>query len=236
MNHFTALVIALVMFCASGCATSERRIDLDEERLGNIPISVVNDVPFIEQTPKLCGPTALYMVTKARKPSLKLEEVTQITFTPEARGTFKQDMLSAARRMGMAPYKVRTVRKMFDVLASGSPVVIFHRTEFMWKDYWHYSVLTGYDRKNSKFYVHIGSYSHRVMDVGEIVRSWEDGGSWAYIFVEPKHIPEHATFQEVLENDQALLRLGFNDDAFELSKGIQKQIKSMKRLPSSNER
>src|SRR5450759_1470175 len=169
----------------SGCATSYKKVQLQDADFVGKPLVINNNVPFVEQTPKLCGPTALYMVTKSFRPELTFDEVTQLTFSPVASGTYKQDLLAGARRLGMAPYRVASLTQIIDYLAHETPVVLFHRTGFLWKDYWHYSVITGYNRRTETFSLHIGPYQYRDTDISDLIGSWIEGGSWAYVVLPP---------------------------------------------------
>jgi tetratricopeptide (TPR) repeat protein len=216
MKAFRAFVVLAAL--ASGCATtSYRKIELSDADFAGKPVAVVNDVPFIEQTPKLCGPTALYMAAKPLDPDLSLDELSKLAYSPAASGSFKQDLLAAARRLGLAPYRVADLRGMLDQLAQGRPVIIFHRTSFLWKNFWHYSVLTGYDRREEEFTMHIGPYAHRNAKISDVIGSWVEGGSWAYVISSPEKVPASADFQETLDNGLAFLRLGRNESALAVS-------------------
>lgn len=203
-----------------GCATTSRSPVIDEGAFVDKPLVIVNDVPFVEQPRALCGPTALYMASKPYNPNLRLEEVTQFTFTPEAKGAYQLDMVAAARRLGLAPYKVKDVSEVFEYLAAGVPVLIFHQTEFLWKKYWHYSVLTGYDRERETFSLHIGRDKNKNIKMTRLLESWKAGGSWAYVILEPKNIPPKAAFEEALDHDQVFLRLGMEKEVSELSQAM----------------
>lgn len=212
-----AFVATLLAVHGSGCATVYPKVDLREEDFADKPLAIVNDVPFIEQTPKLCGPSALVMAVQRLRPELTMEEATRLTYTPKASGSYKQDMLAAVRRLELAPYRVESMGQMVQAVADGQPVVVFHRTRFLWKDYWHYSVLTGYDRAREKLMLHIGPLAHEAVDVSQLIGSWEEGGSWAFVALPASELPQHASFQESLDNSLALLRLGFADSALALS-------------------
>ena len=216
-------LIFLNAWLVTGCATSYKKVALNEDDFKGKPVAIINSVPFVEQTTKLCGPTALYMVAKPHKSELTLEEVRAITFTPAARGTFKQDLLAASRRIGLAPYAVDSVPHLFEYLSQGTPVVIFHKTEFLWKQYWHYSVITGYNRLTEKFQVHIGEDPNHDISFSKIIGSWEEGGKWAYVVQPPGKLPAQALFQEALDNSFAFLRLGYEDAAYQLSEEILKR-------------
>ena len=212
--------ILLSLTSAWGCATGYKKVVLNEADFADKPLVFVNQVPFLEQPPLLCGPSALYMVTKRFRPDLNFEQVSQMTFTPVAKGAFKQDMLAAARRLGMAPYQVVDTSHIFDALAEGLPVVIFHRTQFIWKDYWHFSVITGYNRLHDTLYLHIGPYAYREADTSQVIGSWQEGGSWAYAILPPEKVPSFASFQETLDNDLAFLRLGLLEPAVRISEQL----------------
>jgi hypothetical protein len=213
---FKISLLCLALF-ASGCATTYDRVRLNDEDFVGKPLAIVNAVPFVEQEPKLCGPTALYMVTKSYLPDETLAEVSSMSFTPGASGAYPQDMLSATRRLGMAPYLVKSFPQIVDFLAKGVPVVIFHRTGFLWKDYWHYSVLTGYDRLHETFSMHIGPYAYKNADISDVLGSWNEGGKWAFVALAPSQIPSSADYPETLDNSFAFLRLGMNEAAYQLS-------------------
>jgi hypothetical protein len=215
-------MLLLVAFTfLSGCASHYIKLE-DSDFVGK-PISVNNSVPFVEQTSTLCGPTALYMAAKNLKPAITLDEVTKLTLSPGASGTYKQDMLAATRRLGLAPYQVNGLSGIFSSLAAGTPVIIFHETDFFTKHFWHYSVLTGYDRPKQKFYLHIGKSPYYAMDMSELDRSWKKGESWAYIVMMPNQLPPLASVDETRDNALAFLRLGFTLDAEALAIEMEKR-------------
>lgn len=211
-----------ILLLSIGCASTQRKKDFaNSESFRDKPLGIVNNVPFIEQPRELCGPTALYMVIKNLKPSIELETVTDLTFTPEAKGAFKQDILSASRRLGFAPYRVTSADEIFASLASRNPVLIFHSAAFLWRDYWHYSVVTGYDLRAHHFSVHIGPYPYREMNITKLLQSWEKGGSWAYIVLPPNQLPADASFEGALENYQIFNRLNLIIPSQEIAHAIQ---------------
>jgi hypothetical protein len=213
----SSLWLLLVAMLGSGCATTYDKMNLRDEDFAGKPLVIVNEVPFLEQPPELCGPSALYMVAKPYSSTLKLEDVTKLSFSPKASGSYKQDMLSATRRLGLAPYSVKTLPEIIDYLADKTPVVIFHRTGFLWKDLWHYSVLTGYSKMDETFSMHIGPYAYRTAAMSQVLGSWKEGGNWAFVVLPPQKLPELANFQEALDNSLAFLRLDQVQNAYDLS-------------------
>jgi tetratricopeptide (TPR) repeat protein len=198
-------------------------VDLPANAFADKPLAIKNNVPFVEQTTALCGPTALYMATKSLKPDLELSQVTALTFSPQAKGTFKQDLLAGARRLGFAPYPVDSLAGMLNEVAKGEPVVIFHQTDFFWKNYWHFSVIAGYDLDRETFLVHIGKEAFHEMSFAKIQKTWEEGGRWACVILPPGNLPTTATFENALENSLAFLRLGQNDHAYALAEEMNRR-------------
>lgn len=216
-NYFLLLALGALL---TGCATTGRKSQIDAAELGANPLVINHSVPFVAQTPQLCGPTALMMVVHDQKPELTLEEITQATLSPGANGSYKQDMLAAARRFGFAPYSVTSFRGMLDQLAEGTPVLLFHSTDFLWKDFWHYSVLTGYNALDGNFYLHIGPYAYHEMSFAKILASWKDGGEWSYVILPPGKIPASAGADEAIDNALVFLRLGKTEEARILGEAV----------------
>jgi len=212
-----AVLILWLVFSPACASLNYPKISTTDEDFRGKPDHVQNVVPFVEQAPNLCGPTALLMVSQPLRPELTLDQIRDLTFTPAAAGSYPQDMLSATRRLHLAPYSVKSVTEILSALAYGSPVVIFHRTGFLWKDLWHYSVLTGYDRLKEELIMHIGPYENRHVDWSQVVGSWTEGGKWAFIVEPPRKLPEFARFEDALANDFAFLRLGYIQEAYALS-------------------
>jgi hypothetical protein len=211
----------LIGVLIGGCASIPQSKDLAEVDFSNLPLSIVSSVPFIEQTSILCGPTSLYMAAKKLKPELELGQVTAITLSPGASGSFKQDMLAATRRLGLAPYRIHSLNEIFIYLAHGTPVVLFHETQFFTKHFWHYSVLAGYDRRREKFVMHIGDRPYYEMNLNEVIQSYEIGGKWAFVVQGPGELPMTATLEEARDNAIILLHLGMVDEAKALAVAMQ---------------
>ena len=211
--------LAVLLLGLSACAASKPRPELDSD-FGARPIASSHEIPFIPQTPKLCGPTALRMAMNRYRPELSLEEISTALMSPKAKGTFKQDLLAGARRFGLATYEVPTVYEMIDHLAEGTPVILFHNAGFFWKEYWHYSVMTGYDLRERNFYLHIGERESFPMKMEKVLESWDQGGNWAYVVVSPNRIPKFGTLEEALDNALVFLRIGLVDPARALGQQI----------------
>ncbi len=213
MMRLALLAIAtLALF--SACAGIPHRTELDTLMLGaDKPIAVTLNVPFVPQGKNLCGPTALLMVLRYQGASPEDSEMNGMLMSPGANGTYKQDFLAGSRRLGFAPYPVKTFREMLEQIAEGNPVVIFHSTAFLGKEYWHYSVLTGYDLREQKAILHIGEKNFYEMDMSRLIFNWELGGSWSYVVAKPEKLPSGATLEDSIANGLAFLRLGLLEQA-----------------------
>lgn len=167
--------------------------------IGQVPAKKL-EVPFIPQGEKMCGPAVLNMAAKPYLPNVPFDTYKNLSFREKAEGTFTSDMLSATRRLGLAPYKVATLEAMLKNVSIGRPVMVFQNLGLSWYPMWHYALLVGYDKNENIVYLHSGFTEYRKMDFGLFKRTWRRGDYWSYIVVPPSTIPENVAFNEVLDN------------------------------------
>lgn len=217
-------VVAVFAGVSMGCASQfmDRKIaQKTAEAMGGVePQVVVVATPFIEQRAHHCGPATLTMALQKWDSEVSLKQVTGMTFTPGAKGSFKPDMLSAARRLGYAPYQVSSFQQMLDSLKAGHPVVVFQDLGFAFVHVWHYAVLVGYDAKTDSLIVHSGPNAYERMRRSQFVMSWQRGGEWSYIFLRPTDIPGPADFNETLANADIFSKIGRPVEAIAVYRAI----------------
>lgn len=158
------------------------------------------EIPFIPQEKNLCGPTVLKMATQTFLPDVSFETYKNLTFREKAQGTFKSDMLSSTRRLGLTPYKVPTLNIMFNEINHGRPVIVFQNLGLSWYPAWHYALLVGYDSEKNIVYLHSGTDANLEMNFPLFTRTWKRGENWSYVVVPPEIIPPHVSLNEVLDN------------------------------------
>ncbi len=214
-----SMLVALCLI-ASACASPRQARELSDQLSEASPSVHLIETPFIEQERYHCGPATLAMVARLFESSYTLDEITAMTFTPGANGTFKGDMLSASRRMGYAAYKVSDFQQMFTLLRQNRPVIVFQNLGIAWYKVWHFALLIGYDAHSDSVFLHSGRTPYMRMKSKEFVRTWENGGEWSYVILPAEHIPPFAPVQEAMDNAMVLGQLGQHQTAIQLYQSI----------------
>lgn len=173
-------------------------------------------VQFIPQQPQECGPTVLRMATAHLRPDLDFDVYRRMSFREEAHGSFKMDLLSAARRLGLAPYKVRSLQDLIHQIDSGHPVIVFQNLGLEWLPAGHYALLIGYSEGSQEVYLHSDQKPEQPLSFSRFYSSWKRGGSWAYVILSVDQVPANADFDETLENAMVFERLGEAESAEKL--------------------
>lgn len=207
---------------AMGCATAKHRWAQDIS--AETPAEKVLEIPFIAQEKNMCGPVVLKMATNFSAPHYTLSDLKQMTFREEAKGTFQSDILSAARRMGLTPYKVPSSSAMWSQIRDGRPVIVFQNLAVSWLPAWHFSLLVGYDVNKDKVYLHTGTEALQSMGIQRFQKTWERGGSWSYVVTQPSDIPNSAPFEEALQNAMLLEKINHQGPAREVYAQMLKQF------------
>jgi tetratricopeptide (TPR) repeat protein len=205
--------LALTLFCLFfvACAHSQKQWEQD---LAAEPVTnKVLDVPFISQEVNMCGPSVLKMATALSAPNFSLAEIEKMTFREEAKGTFQTDIISAARRMGLTPYRVSSTENMWKQLRESRPVIVFQNLGLSWLPAWHYSLLVGYDASKDRVILHTGHEAYQFIGLNRFMATWERGEKWSYVVTSPEDIPSTASFEDALENAMLLEKLKHLDAA-----------------------
>lgn len=198
------LTFALVMLI-SGCVTAP---PLTSHFLNQRPVRLVNEADFISQKRNHCGPATLTMSAQRYTSDVSLSEVTSLAFTPGANGSFKGDMLSAARRIGLAAYSIPSPERMIEFVQAGHSVLLFQDLGALWIRVWHFALLLGYDTRNKTFILHSGPDAYKENSAREVLRTWERGGKWSFALVPAGVIPNGVSHEEALANAMALMAVG----------------------------
>lgn len=168
----------------------------------------VAGVPFHAQADFHCGPAALAMVSAWSGLPVAPDDLAAQVFTPARRGSFRSDMIGAARRQGRLAVPIRSVEAIRREIAAGHPVLVFQNLGLRWYPRWHYAVAIGYDREDDVFVLRSGPVDRLRMDRSLFERTWVRGGEWAIAVLPPSRLPATATEREVLEAAIGLERAG----------------------------
>ncbi|WP_168190415.1 PA2778 family cysteine peptidase [Luteithermobacter gelatinilyticus] len=170
-------------------------------------------VPFYPQEEKYCGPATLAAVLEWTGKRISQHKVAHEVYTPGADGTFRHDMIAAARRHGRLAVPVRSLPALLEEVAGGTPVIVFQNLGLSWWPRWHYAVLTGYDLGRENVILNSGDEQNRVTGLTLFERTWRRGGSWALVVLPPDRLPATASIYDVMTAAAGLERAGRLDAA-----------------------
>jgi tetratricopeptide (TPR) repeat protein len=150
-------------------------------------------VPFFSQDDTLCGPASLAMVAQAAGRQVTPEELTPQVYLPGRQGSLQVEMLAAARRQGLVPYKLRpTMAALLDELAAGEPVLVLQNLSLPIAPQWHYAVVVGYHRATQTVLLHSGTTPRMAMPLATFEHTWARSGRWAVRVSAPSRLPATA--------------------------------------------
>ncbi|MBM4437831.1 MAG: PA2778 family cysteine peptidase [Actinobacteria bacterium] len=199
------MALALALTACAGPQTSRLLTSASD-----LPLRAeVGGVPYYAQEDFYCGPAALAMVaTWAGGAPLTQAEAAALVYTPHKQGSFREDMVAAARRAGLRAVPVRDLRSLLDELAAGHPVLVFQNLGLDWVPAWHYSVAIGYERDRRALQLRSGPFERLVTDMSVFEHTWRRGDYWALVVLPPGRLPAKTNERDVLEAALGLERAG----------------------------
>jgi len=163
--------------------------------------------PFVAQSDFQCGPAAAAMVLGARGRAVDLQTLVDQIYTPGRQGSLQPDMVSAVRRHGLLAYEGRfDLPALFAWVDAGEPVIVLQNLGLDWIPVWHYAVVIGYDLDERTVILRSGRDERLAMDFTPFANTWERGGSWALIALDPADAPKPANLVDYLRAALALER------------------------------
>lgn len=206
MNKILLLLLPLLLV---SCATSQTtKKALSDPRLEKLAVpSQRLEVPFIVQTNELCGPTALKMALDDAHIENDLAILTKYTYSPSVKGSTKSDMLGAVRRLGLVPILVRELPLLFDHISHNRAVIVFYNAGASFHTLWHFGVLTGYDLKMGKVFVHAGEEQNQRMNLSWFYERWSEGDQWAMVVSTVSALPQNIELSQMVENLDVFINL-----------------------------
>ncbi len=147
-------------------------------------------VPFYPQTELQCGPAALATVLGAAGRPASPEELAGEVFIPDLGGSLQLELIASARARDLLPYVVApTAGALFAELAAGRPVLVLQNLRLASWPAWHYAVVVGADPATDSVVLRSGTERRLLMPAAEFLRTWERGGKWALVLLEPGELP-----------------------------------------------
>lgn len=181
------LIFLWCAVCLAGCASSSVQTDALSGSAGYKP-SIHNIAPYIEQDVGHCGPATLAMAIAATGNTYSMDEITSQVYSPNAKGSLQESMISAARRQGYLAIPITGFTSLLKELEAGNVVVVFENLGISWIPQWHYALVTGYDLRNKTLVMHSGPEQNQFIDMAEFELSWKLTNYWALVVLPPGEI------------------------------------------------
>ncbi|WP_303850153.1 PA2778 family cysteine peptidase [Seleniivibrio woodruffii] len=178
------LLLPLCLFLImTGCAAKvSSRWDSVISKQQDIALSV----PFYAQKDYYCGPSSLAMMLEQSGIKADPDELAKKVFTPSKKGSFKEDMLTGARRSGRIPYPVTSPADLYSSLREDKPVLVFMNMGLDFYPVWHYAVVTGIG--DGYLLLHSGVTPNEKFRTATFDKVWARGGYWGFILLRPGEI------------------------------------------------
>jgi len=202
------LFVAVLLSCLAGCATLSR----PEYGTGLLPPvperAELVDVPFHPQDQYQCGPAALATVLASVGVARSPEQLENEVYLPQRQGSLQPEMLGAARRAGVLPYRLEALpNALLREVAAGHPVVVLQNLRLEFLPQWHYAVVVGYDLTEGSIVLRSGRERRLVMRIEDFDRSWVKAERWAFVALPPDRLPATAREADFVAAAAALERV-----------------------------
>lgn len=144
------------------------------------------------------------MITESLGHPASLDELTQMLYTPGAKGTFQNDVIAATRRSGLIAVPVNKMKNILNEINNQHPILVFQNLGLTWFPKWHYAVVVGYDLNANEMILHSGESKNFRMKIPTFEKIWERVDHWGLIIVNPGTIPETASEFDMVKATAAL--------------------------------
>lgn len=206
------LKVILLALLFTGCATRGEKLRTKY----SLPSQKILPVEFISQEKFHCAPAALTMVTDYLGQSRSLKEMTDMLYTPEAKGTFQNDVIAATRRMGLIAIPIKNLKNVLHEINNNNPVLIFQNLGLNWLPTWHYALVVGYNLDKNVMILHSGEEKNFEMKLPTFERIWSRVDEWGLVMVKPGDLAATAT-EEDMVSATAFLEASRKNDLAEFS-------------------
>jgi len=211
------LVLLLVFVCAS-CAT---RTPVTDKLHRKAEAHRIENVPVIKQEENHCGPATLAMVMNFYDMNKTPEELSHGLYHEKLKGSFFPEMKARARSEGMMVLEVNDLRKAFEEVRAGHPVIVLQNNGFRFMPQWHFTVLSGMDFEGPDVYV-----TEDKRDMRFFERSFILGGRRSLVLLPPGKLSATGSELEHIEAAAILENTGKKTEALAAYQAILKKWKT----------
>jgi hypothetical protein len=208
-----AAAVAVVGSALAGCAASPPVLQTFVQQ--GLPAQVELDgTPFFAQQRYQCGPAALATVLAASGVEVTADELVPEVYLPGRRGSLQPELIAATRSRGRVPYVLPPeTSALLAVVGDGAPVLVLQRFGAGPWPGWHYAVLVGYDAAGDRVVLRSGLEPRQETSASRFLASWQRGGGWALVALQPGAIPPQADLERYMEAAAGLEAAGRPQDA-----------------------
>ena len=192
----------------TGCATLTRP-DYGAGLVPPLPARVEwAEVAFFPQDEYQCGPAALATVLDSAGVERLPQQLVDEVYLPQRQGSLQPEMLAAARRAGVLPYRLAPQpNALLREVAAGHPVLVLQNPRFAVLPQWHYAVVVGYDLAQGVIVLRSGTERRLLMPIEDFDRSWAKADRWAFVALPPDRMPATAREPDFVAAAAALERV-----------------------------
>jgi tetratricopeptide (TPR) repeat protein len=184
-----------------GCATSpQTRLLLDNPP--DIPVKVeLTEVPFFPQQKYHCGPSSLASIVNFRGTPVEPEQIAQMIYVPELKGSLQIEVEAAVRRFEMLPVQLDgKLESLLRELAAGNPIFVLQNLGLDSIPVWHYEVVVGYDLNAGVVILRSGVHARVLRPFALFEKTWQRADHWALAIVSVDTVPATAGADAYLDS------------------------------------
>lgn len=161
--------------------------------MGHADSVELSATPFFPQTDYQCGPAALATMLVASGVATSPDELVDDVYLPGRRGSLATEMVAATRVHGRIPYVLDpSPDAVLAELAAGHPVLVLQKLGAGPWPGWHYAVVVGHERDSRELLLRSGQQRRLAMSVQKFAATWDRGGRFAMVTLEPGRLPATA--------------------------------------------
>ena len=150
----------------------------------------LEQTPFFPQDEYQCGPAALATVLAGTGVPVTADALVPLVYVPGRRGSFQAEIVAATRAHDRLPYLIAPeFAALLAEVESGRPVLVLQNLALARFPAWHYAVVVGFSREAGEVILRSGTDRRRVTPASLFARTWERGGNWAMVALEPGELP-----------------------------------------------
>ena len=200
------LLVGVLAF-VSGCASDIKYMLSDlEQQSSDVELL---QTPFYPQVTDQCGPSALAAILNSSGVSVTPEALKSRIYIPGRQGSLQIELLAATRGYGRMPYIIDTdISALLSEVRDGRPVLVLQNLGSTRTPIWHYAVVVGYLADKRKFILRSGDQKRHVMSASRFVRTWQRGGYWGVLALQPGEMPASSDADNYVRSVASLEAIG----------------------------